>query len=189
MKQSFINLIAGKMSLNRTHVKKFRVELTVEISDQCMERVNNGVFDPEDFIRAELGWAAESFDGFELRCLELMLDNGRSEVSETFSDCTIAILISNNPADACDPVIERAVFAGHQESINDAVRDQLIDWAETYFDLTEAQMKDFRDDPDYCSSDSECTGDYTVIVEHNCRFVNLSTENGGAHAEPDDDHI
>lgn len=118
-----------------------------------------------------------------------VLDALEEELSLSFSDCTIAILISNNPADACDPVIERAVFAGSEESINDAVRDQLIDWAETYFDLTEAQMKDFRDDPDYCSSDSECTGDYTVIVEHNCRFVNLSTENGGAHAEPYNDQL
>jgi len=60
-----------------------------------------------------------------------------------------------------------------------AVRDQLISWAENYFDLDERQMKDFRDDPDYCSSDNECTGDYKVIVEHDCRFVDLSTEDGG----------
>lgn len=107
-----------------------------------------------------------------------VLDALEEELPLSFSDCTIAILTSSNPADACDPVIERAVFAGPQESVNDAVRDQLIEWAETYFDLSEKQLKDFRDDPDYCSSDSECTGDYTVIVEHNCRFVNLSTDNG-----------
>lgn len=110
-----------------------------------------------------------------------VLDALDEELSPSFFDCTIAILTSGNPADACDPVIERAVFAGSQESINDAVRDQLIEWAETYFDLSEKQLKDFREDPDYCSSDSECTGDYTVIVEHNCRFVNLTTERGDRH--------
>jgi hypothetical protein len=165
---------------SRTNVKKFHVEIAVEISDQCMERTDNGVFDPEDFVRAELGWASESFDGMEIIKLKL-LDQSEKEHS-SLPSVTIAILISSNPADHCDPVIERAVFAGPQETINDAVRDQLISWAENYFDLDERQMKDFRDDPDYCSSDSECTGDYRVIVEHDCRFVNLSTEDGGENA-------
>jgi len=60
------------MSLTRTNVKKFHVEIAVEISDQCMERTDNGVFDPEDFVRAELGWASESFDGMEIIKLKLL---------------------------------------------------------------------------------------------------------------------
>jgi len=60
------------MSLTGTNVKRFHVELTVEISDRCMERTDNGVSDPEDFVRAELGWAAESFDGMEIKKLKLL---------------------------------------------------------------------------------------------------------------------
>jgi len=111
-----------------------------------------------------------------------VLDELEQKEDSLPSPCTIAILTSSNPADHCDPVIERVVFTGDQEKINAAVRDQLISWAENYFDLDERQMKDFRDDPDYCSSDSECTGDYRVIVEHDCRFVDLSTEDGGENA-------
>ena len=137
------------------------------------ERLNELRAEAEELINC--GNSKEKSCGYGMVAV---LDELDEDLSLSFSDCTIAILTSGNPADACDPVIERAVFAGSQETINNAVRDQLIEWAETYFDLTEAQLKDFRDDPDYCSSDSECTGDYTVIVEHNCRFVNLSTDKG-----------
>ena len=60
---------------NRTNVKKFHVEITVEISDECMERVDNGMdrpYDPYDYVRAELGWASESFDGTEIKKLKLL---------------------------------------------------------------------------------------------------------------------
>ncbi|HQB10808.1 MAG TPA: hypothetical protein PLW37_13175 [bacterium] len=140
------------------------------------ERLNELRAEAEELINC--GNSKEKSRGYGMVA---MLDALDEELSLSFSDCTIAILTSSNPADACDPVIERAVFAGPQESINNAVRDQLIEWAETYFDLSEKQLKDFREDPDYCSSDSECTGDYTVIVEHNCRFVNLTTERGDRH--------
>jgi len=137
------------------------------------ERLNELRAEAEELINC--GNSKEKSRGYGMVAV---LDALEKDLPPSFSDCTIAILSSSNPADACDPVIERAVFAGPQESINNSVRDQLIEWAETYFDLSEKQLKDFRDDPDYCSSDSECTGDYTVIVEHNCRFVNLSTDNG-----------
>ncbi len=137
------------------------------------ERLNELRAEAEELINC--GNSKEKSRGYGMVAI---LDELEEELPLSFSDCTIAILTSSNPADACDPVIERAVFAGSQETINDAVRDQLIEWAETYFDLSEKQLKDFRDDPDYYSSDSECTGDYTVIVEHNCRFVNLSTDKG-----------
>ena len=91
------------------------------------------------------------------------------------SGCTVAVLISSDPADHGDPVIERVVFTGDEESVNAAVRDQLIEWAETYFDLDEKQMEDFRDEPDYYSQDSECTGDYTVIVESNCIVIDADS--------------
>jgi len=67
-----LETVEETMSLTGTNVKRFHVELTVEISDRCLERVNNGVPDPEDFVRAELGWAAESFDGMEIRKLKLL---------------------------------------------------------------------------------------------------------------------
>lgn len=137
------------------------------------ERMNELREEAEELINC--GNSKEKSRGYGMVAVLDVLEEG---LSLSFSDCTIAILTSSNPADACDPVIERAVFAGSQETINDAVREQLIEWAETYFDLSEKQLKDFRDDPDYCSSDSECTGDYTVIVEHNCLFVNLSTDKG-----------
>jgi len=140
------------------------------------ERLNELRAEAEELINC--GNSKEKSRGYGMMAVLDALDE---DLSLSFSDCTIAILTSSNPADACDPVIERVVFAGPQETINNAVRDQLIEWAETYFDLSEKQLKDFREDPDYCSSDSECTGDYTVIVEHNCRFVNLTTERGDRH--------
>ncbi len=70
------------MSLTGTNVKRFHVELTVEISDRCMERTDNGVSDQEDFVRAELGWAAESFDGMEIRKLKLLEENYEQRKTE-----------------------------------------------------------------------------------------------------------
>lgn len=70
------------MSLTGTNVKRFHVELTVEISDRCMERTDNGVSDPEDFVRAELGWAAESFDGMEIKKLKLLEENNEQRKTE-----------------------------------------------------------------------------------------------------------
>ena len=87
------------------------------------------------------------------------------------SGCTLAVLVSNDPADHGDPITDKVIFTGYPESIADAARDQLIEWAENYFDLDEKQMEDFRNDPDYYSQDSECTGDYEVIVEDNCAVI------------------
>ncbi|HQB10809.1 MAG TPA: hypothetical protein PLW37_13180 [bacterium] len=70
------------MSLTGTNVKRFHVELTVEISDRCMERTDNGVSDSEDFVRAELGWAAESFDGMEIKKLKLLEESDEQRKTE-----------------------------------------------------------------------------------------------------------
>jgi hypothetical protein len=99
------------------------------------------------------------------------------------SSCTVLLLISSNPADHGDPVIERVVFTGDQENIDNAVRDQLIEWAENYFDLDERRMEDFRDEPDYYSQDSECTGDYTVVVENNCSLINTDIKDEAAEED------
>lgn len=46
--------------------KKYVVKLLIEVSDSCIKRVDNGVADPEEFVKVELGWARESFDGMVL---------------------------------------------------------------------------------------------------------------------------
>lgn len=46
---------------------KYRVTLEIEVSNACIKRVDNGIEHPEEFVKAELGWAKESFDGMEIK--------------------------------------------------------------------------------------------------------------------------
>lgn len=49
---------------------KYRVTLEIEVSNTCIKRVDNGIEHPEEFVKAELGWAKESFDGMEIKHFE-----------------------------------------------------------------------------------------------------------------------
>ena len=63
--------------MKRTNVKKMTVTLNIEISDECIRRVDNGMeepVDPYDFVKTELGWAAESFDGFIIKEMKEIKD-------------------------------------------------------------------------------------------------------------------
>lgn len=49
---------------------KYRVTLEIEVSNTCIKRVDNGIEHPEEFVKTELGWAKESFDGMEIKHFE-----------------------------------------------------------------------------------------------------------------------
>ena len=70
--------------MQRTNVKKMTATLTVELSDECIKRVDNGMedpVDPYDFVKTELGWALESFDDFVIN--EMKMVGGKNDGKDT----------------------------------------------------------------------------------------------------------
>jgi len=101
--------------------------------------------------------------------------------------CTILLLTSIDPSWAAqDGVIDRFAYLGDKAGIKKAVEAQILDWATDFFDLTEEQFADFKDDPIDSINNTEYTGDYRVLVEDNCTFTDLTKDTapagGGSHA-------
>lgn len=61
---------------------KYRVTLEIAVSNACIKRVDNGIEHPEEFVKAELGWAKESFDGMEIKHFEDISNGAEPTVEE-----------------------------------------------------------------------------------------------------------
>lgn len=61
---------------------KYRVTLDIEVSNACIKRVDNGIEHPEEFVRTELGWAYESFDGAQIKHFEDISNGAEPTVEE-----------------------------------------------------------------------------------------------------------
>lgn len=47
-------------------MQKFRVVIVLDISARTIENTDNGILDPKEYLRTELGWASDAFDGFDI---------------------------------------------------------------------------------------------------------------------------
>ena len=53
---------------------KYRVTLVVAAGAETIKAQDNGISEPEEYIRTELGWASDSFDQFEIVTIEKYKD-------------------------------------------------------------------------------------------------------------------